>query len=151
MRHELSTPYTWIYRWLIPAALTVAAVATLWWLVLSREGPPGATALIAATLIAAGALMLARVFDRAKRVWIDGDELVYAAYGTEYRIALAELKSVSVDRWCWPHRVRLTFRSATPFGSRIIFFPPLTGILSEPEVLQRLQQIIDRWSAAPDR
>ena len=40
MRRELSTPYTYLYRWVIPGALTVAAVAVIWYF--ARIGKPDA-------------------------------------------------------------------------------------------------------------
>ena len=60
-----------------------------------------------------------------KRVWIDGNELVFAAYGKTYTVAVNEIVHIGETPVFRPHRVRLTFGVVTRFGNSIAFFPPL--------------------------
>jgi len=126
MRRELSTRYTYLYRWVIPGALTVAAVAVIWYF--ARIGKPDAaptTAVLTGVAIAFALMTLARWFDGAKRVWIDDDVLVVAAYGKEVPIPLAKVGRISQARAGWPIRITVAFREATAWGQKIVFFPPL--------------------------
>ncbi len=125
MRRELSTPFSWVYRWFIPAWLTVVAGGALWVLVIGREGPPDTFMLILAILIATAALILSRLLDRAKRVWIEADQLIFAAYGKEYSAALTDVADVTETPYLRPHRIRLTFTTRNAFGTHIHFFPPV--------------------------
>jgi hypothetical protein len=126
MRRELSAPYTFLYRWIIPGALTVAAVAAIW--SFARIGKPEAaqtTAVLTGVAIAFALMTLARWFDGAKRVWIDDDALVVAAYGKEIPIPLANVGRISQTGAVWPVRITIAFRDATAWGQKIVFFPPL--------------------------
>ncbi len=125
-RHELSAPYAWFYRWLIPAALTLVAIVALWQF-LGWEGEirGGDGDFFAALAVAAAAVFIARIFDRAKRVWVAGDKLVVCDYRQTIELPLAEVESVVQTPWLWPNRVRVHFRRATPFGTSVAFFPSL--------------------------
>jgi len=131
MRHELSTPYTWVYRWLIPALLTVIAIAALWQFLPGEYLPEASGAgvslkLAGAMLIAAAALLLSRIFDRAKRVWLSGQHLIFAAYGKEYTTPLSNITAIRETPFFRPHRIEVQFAEVTSFGKKIIFFPPLS-------------------------
>ena len=135
MRTELSSPRSWIYRWGVPAALTVGAVlALVGFAGVLDDQPPGLTRVIAGVVIAVLLMAVARVFDRAKRVWLDGDELVIGYYGRETRLPLADVERVDTQPWVWPHRVRLTFSRPTPFGPHAVFFPPLSFKRNHPVI-----------------
>ena len=97
----------------------------MWIFILGSATAPGTGSLTIGMMIAIAALLLSRVFDRAKRVWLDGDQLIYAAYGKEYSVDQAKMSAVRETAWFRPHRVEIQFTAATPHGSKIIFFPPL--------------------------
>lgn len=144
MRRELSTPYSWVYRWFIPALLTVVAGGALWILVIGREGPADTFMLILAILIASAALILSRILDRAKRVWLDAEQLVFAAYGKEHTVSLTDIQRVVETPFFRPHRIRLYFSTNTPCGATIVFFPPLsiTHMLAEHPCTGELKQVV---------
>lgn len=125
MRRELSTRFTWIYRWLIPGVLSVIALIALWRFLIGKDGQSDALSLVTGIAIAAAAICLARVFDRAKRVWIDGNQLIFAAYGKEYTKSMSDIVHVSETAYLRPHRIRLVFNTPTRFGTSIVFFPPV--------------------------
>ena len=117
--------------------LTVAAVlALIRFAGVLADEPPGPADVIIGMVIAAVLVAIARVFDRAKRVWLDGDELVVGYYGKEARLSLADVERVETLPWFWPHRVRLTFRSTTPFGLHAVFFPPLSFKRNHPVITE---------------
>lgn len=126
MRRELSARYTFVYRWVIPGFLSVAAIAVIWsFAKVGQPGPPDTGALLAGVAIAVGLMVVARFFDRAKRVWIEGETLVVSAYGKDVPIPLGDVESVSVARFVKPDRVTIRFCRATTWGNQIVFFPPL--------------------------
>jgi hypothetical protein len=125
MRRELSSRITPLYRWVIPSILTIAAVLVIWRL--GRVGMPGrpdVAAVILAVAIAAGLIFLARVLDKGKTVWIDGETLIVADHRTEIRVNLSDIKSADTTRFIKPDRVRVRFSRPTKFGDSIVFFPP---------------------------
>ena len=68
---------------------------------LARVGMPGRPepeALILAIMMAALFMILARIFDKGKGVWIDDGTLIVSDYRRETRIDLSEAKSVKVTR-----------------------------------------------------
>ncbi len=99
MRRELSSKITPLYRWVIPKLLTIGAIVVVWRL--ARVGMPGRPepeALILAIMMAALFMILARIFDKGKGVWIDDGTLIVSDYRRETRIDLSEAKSVKVTR-----------------------------------------------------
>lgn len=125
MRRELSSRITPVFRWIIPGLLTVAAVVVIWRF--GGLGTPGSTepaSVIVAVLIAVLLFVLARVFDRAKRVWIEEQILIVSDYRTEVRVDLQDIENVEVTRFITPDRVRVRFSRPTQFGDSIVFFPP---------------------------
>ena len=87
-------------------------------------GRPEPELLMLAIFIAALLIVLARIFDRAKRVWIDSESLFISDYRTEVRVDFSEVESVEVTRFMKPDRVRVRFCRPTQFGDSIVFFPP---------------------------
>lgn len=146
MRRELSTKFNWMYRWAIPGLLTVAAIAVIWQAGgagLSGEPDLGDTliAITSAVLM----MVVARWFDRGKRVWLDDNLLVVSDHRREARIELTDIKSVVATRWVKPDRVTIQFRRATVFGNRILFFPPARWFdFSQPHpVSQELSRLVE--------
>ncbi len=97
-------------------------------------------AIVIATLLA----VLARIFDRAKRVWVDEGSLIVSDYRTEVRNKLSEITSVEVTPYIKPERVRVRFCRATKFGDSVVFFPPIRGlsILTRSLVAVELKQLV---------
>ena len=128
-RRELSTRYTALYRWVIPAALSITAlIVVLLAAGIDGSGAPGAAEVLAALGVAAACVVLARWLDRAKRVWLDGDNLIVFDYRREAEIPLHDIASVEASRYLRPDRVTIRFSKPTIFGTKISFFPPLDGL-----------------------
>lgn len=150
MRRELSTKFNLMYRWVIPGLLTIAAIAVIW-----QAGGTGLSgdpelggALIAITL-AVLLMVIARWFDRGKRVWLDDNVLVVSDYRREARIELTDVESVVATRFLKPDRVTIRFHRATVFGDRILFFPPARWfVFSEHPVSQELSRLVKEVSQA---
>lgn len=127
MRRELSTPYTFVYRWVIPALLTVVAIAAIWLFAWpDNTGRPETMGVIIGAGLALAAGVLARVFDRAKRVWVNGGELVVSDLHNEIRVDLLNVARVEALPFFWPHRLKIVYKQATRFGAASVFFPPLS-------------------------
>ena len=152
MRRELSSKATPLYRWVMPAALTVLAVAVIWRLggVGTAERPEPGTVVLA-LVIAALLVILARILDRAKRVWIDGDTLIVSDYRKEAQVHVDDIADVEATRFVKPDRVRIRFRHPTIFGDNIVFFPPINwrGLASCHPVAEDLRALVAAGSA-PD-
>ena len=105
--------------------LTMGAIIVIWWL--GRVGTPDRpepASLMLAIAIATLLVVLARILDRAKRVWLDEKTLIVSDYRIEERVDLSEIKVVEVTRFMKPDRVRIRFNQPTKFGDSIVFFPP---------------------------
>ncbi|NND53877.1 MAG: hypothetical protein HKN56_02775 [Gammaproteobacteria bacterium] len=136
MRRELSTRFTFMYRWVISGVLTVLAVT----LVLYVSWPTGIAdrtpvAIAASVVIAALMMLLARAYDRAKRVWLDSDTLIINDYNRTIEVPVAELESVGQLFLFGPERISLHFKRPTVFGSKIMFFAPLRWPARSPHPL----------------
>jgi len=126
VRRELSTPSTFVYRWVIPGLLTLASILVVWRFTrIGLPGEPETMQVIAGVAIAVFLMVLARYFDGGKRVWLDSDALIVSAYGKDVRIPLHDIDTVDATRYVRPDRVRIRFRRATKWGMSIVFFPPL--------------------------
>jgi len=126
MRSEVSTRFTFMYRWVIPGMLTVAAIAVILYFSLPDEGGTrGAPDIAIGAVIAGLLIILARYYDRAKRVWIDGDNLVIYDFNQTAEVPLSDIGSVTQLFLYGPERITVRFRKPTVFGSQISFFPPL--------------------------
>ncbi|MBT8444373.1 MAG: hypothetical protein HKN81_06255 [Gammaproteobacteria bacterium] len=148
MRRELSSRYTFVYRWIIPGCLTLAAIAVIWRF--ARIGMPDRPAtleVLAGAAIAITLMTVARFFDKAKRVWIDGNTLILSAYGKEAEVDLSEIDSVTAPRLVKPDRIQLQLARPTIFGDTIVFFPPFRmrrhRIEAHP-VLTELDELISK-------
>ena len=125
MRRELSSKLTPLYRWIIPTILTIAAVVVVWRLAgLGMPGRPEPASLVVALVMVALLLIVARIFDKGKHVWIDDNALIVSDYRKQTRIDLSEVESVEATRFMKPDRVCVRFNRTTIFGDNIVFFPP---------------------------
>ncbi len=126
MRQELSTSYAGLYRWGIPGLLTVTALATLWFAAdMGSDAAPQTAKVTLGVLLAAAQVVLARTFDRAKRAWLEGSQLIVYDFNQTAEIDLENIDRIEVMRFFWPHRVKIRFKKPTVFGNWIVFFPPL--------------------------
>jgi len=125
MRRQLSSRHTWAYRWLIPALLTIAAIYAVWVSALRpAAGVPTTLSVLTGIAIAAALMIVARILDRAKRVWLRDDSLVISDYRQEIEVRLTDIREITLTRYFWPDRIRIRFRQPTAFGDSIVFFPP---------------------------
>ncbi len=122
-RREISTRLSPVYRWGIPALLTLVAIAAILWVSFFVEGTPDLLRVVLATVIAAASMIYARWLDRAKRVWIDANNLYVSDYRREMQIPLANIKTIKVTTWIRPLRISVWFAKPTIFGEKIAFFP----------------------------
>lgn len=124
MRRELSTQVTWLFRWAIPAILTVCAVVLIWYFSsVGLSGQPGLVSALIGASVAAVLMILARILDRAKRVWVDEGKLIVSDYRREIEVDLSNISRVTTTPWFNPSRVVVYFRRPTEFGDKIMFFP----------------------------
>ena len=128
MRRELSSTFFWVYRWLIPGLLTLAAVAVLWVFALSETGSGD---VFPALILSALLMILARLYDRAKRVWLEEDHLIVGWYKQETPIPLGNILEVNRTPGLWPPRICIRLSKPAPFGERLCFFPPLGADLEQ--------------------
>ena len=146
MRREVSTKYTLVYRWIIPGLLTIVAIAVIWRVgSAGLRGDPDLLAALVAITTAVLLMVVARWFDRAKRVWLDAETLVISDYRRETSVDLVDIESVVATRFLKPDRVRIRFKRPTIFGDSILFFPPARW-LSVPAahpVADELAQLAD--------
>jgi len=151
VRRELSSTFTPIYRWVIPALLSIAAIVFIWRVAVSNS--PGTTEITIVVALAAGCVILARWLDKAKRVWIDEESLLVSDYRREDTIKLVEIDRVTATRWLRPDRVTITFTRPTIFGNKVVFFPARKGFrLAAPHPIAReLTESIDRSRQATQR
>ena len=68
-------------------------------------------------------LCIARVFDRAKRIWVEGENLRIYDYRQTVTVPLRNIDRVQQTPFFRPHRVCIHFREPTVFGSQVSFFP----------------------------
>ena len=128
-RRELSSRYTPLYRWVIPAFLSIVAVIVVLLAAgIDGSGAPNAAEVLSALVIAALCVLLARWLDRAKRVWLDDASLIVYDYKNEAAIPLEDIASVEASRYLRPDRVTVRFAKPTIFGTKISFFPPRDGL-----------------------
>ncbi len=148
MRRELSSGLTPVYRWVIPALLTVAAIGVIWQVAVADS--PGTMAIALALAIAAACVVLARWLDKAKRVWIDEKYLYISDYKREDRIELGRIDRVTSTRWLRPDRVTLIFKVPNIFGDRIVFFPQRKGFRpgAPHPMAKELADLIDKSEQA---
>ncbi|MDJ0928092.1 MAG: hypothetical protein QNJ73_10635 [Gammaproteobacteria bacterium] len=145
MRRELSSKATPLYRWVIPAALTILAILVIWRLGgVGTPGRPEAGAMILAISIAAALVVIARILDRAKRVWIEHDVLIVSDYRKEAQVRLGDVANIEATRFVKPDRVRIHFSRATIFGESVVFFPPIhwRDFASRHPVADELQSLV---------
>ena len=124
MRRELSSKLTPLYRWVIPAALTIGAIYAIWKLAIEGvQDKPDFLNVVLAVAAASAMAIYARYLDRAKRVWLDDDKLVVSDYRQETQIDISDVDSVASARLLWPTRINIKFARPSVFGERIAFFP----------------------------
>jgi len=154
MRRELSSSFTPLYRWVFPALLSIAAAIVVWRL--ARIGLPGRPApwdVVMAVAIAAVLIIVARILDRGKRVWIDGQQLIVSDFRREIQVPFSAIRQVETARFWKPDRVRIRFNQPTRFGDSIVFFTSgrwLNFSARNPvaEEIKRLVAVAERPQAA---
>lgn len=125
MRNELSSPFTPFYRWVLPTLLSVAAGVVVWRLArIGLPGRPEPLDVMAAVVIATVLIVVARILDRGKRVWIDGQQLIVSDFRKEIRVPFSAIRQVETTRFWKPDRVQIRFLQPTRFGDSIVFFTP---------------------------
>jgi hypothetical protein len=125
-KREISTRLSPLYRWGIPAGLTLVAIAAIYQVSFSANGRPDPARIALAIVIAAASMIYARWLDRAKRVWIDTENLYVSDYRRETTIPLTNIQAVKVTTWIRPLRISIWFEKPTIFGEKIAFFPART-------------------------
>ncbi|MDH3978753.1 MAG: hypothetical protein OEU86_09565 [Gammaproteobacteria bacterium] len=123
--HELSASYAWLYRWGIPGLLTILAILAIWYFAIRQSGLPDTLSVAIGIAIAGSLMCIARIFDRAKRVWVDGQNLIINDYSKETEVSMARIESAKLTPLFWPHRITIKFSEPTAFGDKISFFPVL--------------------------
>ncbi len=135
MRQELSASYALIYRWGVSGLLTLTALTTLWFFAdMGTDQSPQTGKVVIGVLLAALQVLLARTFDRAKRVWLEGNKLIVYDFNQTAEIELGNVDRVEVMPFFWPHRVKVHFAKPTVFGDWVVFFPRLCFSVRHPDI-----------------
>ena len=69
-------------------------------------------------------MIIARIFDRAKRVWLTDDVVRISDLRREIEVGREEVAEVSRTPFFLPTRIRVRLVRATVFGDTVYFFPP---------------------------
>lgn len=80
---------------------------------------------------------------RLKKVYIEKDELIISNYFKTIRLPLKEMQDVKENRFISPRHAWIFLKNESPFGSKIMFMPPLRFLLffAHPTV-EELQKMI---------
>lgn len=144
MGRELSSKFTPMYRWVIPGILTVVAIYVIWQFGVSGlEGRPELGSALFAVGVSVVLMVIARFYDRAKRVWLESDYITVSDYRREARMDLKDIEAVESTRLAKPERVRLRFAHPTVFGDSIVFFPPVRWFSSPHPIVAELNELVD--------
>ena len=127
MHQELSTRLTPVYRWVIPTLLSIGAVLSVWFLAIENvAGIARGWAIVAGVSLAAAMVLIARILDRAKRVWLLDDRILVSDFQHGTEIPVHDIAAVGSTPWFRPRRIVIALKQPCIFGSRIMFFPKRT-------------------------
>jgi hypothetical protein len=151
LRRELSSKASFIHRILVPIALVGGVTLMLWrFASFSEDGSSVAASTIFAMVIYSTMIALAWYLSRAKRVWLEGDELVVADFSEETRYSLKSIDQVTATRFWSPEQVRILFRLPGGVDKTIFFFPPIRWFtfFSQHPIAEEIRQLAHA-SASP--
>lgn len=94
-------------------------------------------------VLAAGMVALAWFLSRAKRVWIEDDELIVGEFTEETRYPLKDIYKVTATRFWNPEQVRVFFNSPSKEQKSIFFYPPIRWFRfwSQHPVAEEIRQL----------
>lgn len=123
MTLRLSSRLTLVYKVFFPSAMTVGAATMVRGAIGMTEQLPAMVALLAA---AALLVFFSWKWNGGfKTVRAEDDVLVIGNYLRSIRVPLSEIDTVTDRPYININPVTITFRQATPFGSRIHFMAPV--------------------------
>ena len=145
MRQELSSRASFIHRIVLPIALTSGSVIMLWQL--GSNPAVGFDDLQRATIeiiFLGAASAYAWYLSRAKRVWLEDDELIVRGFSEEFRIPLRSIDRVTATRFRNPEQVRIYFGSPMGEESSIFFVPPFRWIRfwSQHPIAEEIRELV---------
>ncbi|MEM4987526.1 hypothetical protein V8G57_09025 [Collimonas sp. H4R21] len=115
----LSSSSTYFYKFILPVLLAVVACVIYFRVLIEdRYNAP-------LVLFVSGVILFFEYwfFGRAKKISLDGTNLVISNFRQEVRVPLSNLEKASGSLGMRPDVVWLYFRQATPFGKKILFVP----------------------------
>jgi len=126
MRRELSSRITFFHQIIVPVAFVGGAGIMLWQLnSIVTAGSESIFAFLFAILLPTTFLGLAWYSSRAKRVWLENDDLIVSGLSEETRFPLKNIDKVTATRFTNPEQVRIYFRSSAGASTNIFFYPPI--------------------------
>jgi hypothetical protein len=139
----VSSSLTFFYKFVFPTVWSGGFGFGTFAMLLNRN--PKAVPFGAAWAI--GTVFLLLACGRLKRVKLDGATLVISNYRRDIAVPVSEIADVRQNRLINLRPVIITFRKETPFGSAVIFKPPVSfRLFSEDEIVTRLRSLTGRTS-----
>ncbi len=129
---RLSSKNTSYYKRVFPVSCFgfLGCFALLLFFVWLKEGGIEIVFMLVPLLMAAFVYFLMKnlVFDLIDEVYDEGDKLFFKNGSKEDRVDLTEIKNVNYSTAVSPHRVTLSIRKNTIFGTEVSFCPPTSLI-----------------------
>ena len=152
MRRELSSRISFIHQIIVPVALVSGAALIFWQL--GSIDPADSVSFLTAffpIIIVTAFLGLAWYLSRAKRVWLENDELIVSGLSEETRFPLKSIDKVTATRFSNPEQVRIYFRSSAGVSANIFFYPPIRWfrLWSQHPVAEEIRKLAHN-AASPD-
>jgi len=126
MQRELSSRASFIYRIIVPVILSGSVALVLWQFGVGvTTGSKNILVIFFVITFPTVMLVLAWHLSRAKRVWLENDELIIAGFAEKTRFPLSNVEKVTATRFWNPEHVRIYFRSSAGVDENIFFYPPI--------------------------
>jgi len=125
MRRELSSAASYVFRILAPVFICLNAALALWLFGIDLSTDSDNTLpIFFAISLSTILLVLAWHLSRARRVWLEGDELIVEGFSEKIRFPLKNVEKVTATRFVNPEHVRIYFRSSEGIDKNVFFYPP---------------------------
>ena len=160
MEQQLSSRWTFFYKFILPVLTTGGMCFGTWWTWRNPgsdrvHAPDGMAAdhvwllMLAAT--AAVAAIIWWTSAPLKRVVLSDDELVVSNYLTEIRVPLTSIEKISGPSRTNTKRYTVTLLEPTDYGRRITFLPPMVWSFNPWAEAEEVAQLRGAWAEAQAR
>ncbi len=149
---RLSNRATWIWKFALPLAWIGGFGAATLFLFIGpeSEGMQSHVKWVFLCSLFIGTTVIYWRGIRVKKVYLDESDFVISGYIEELRVPVKDVKRVSGSILWRPELVSLHFRTATPFGKKIVFITPtrLFGGFRVHPIVAELDSIVKASSGA---